>query len=636
MSTHEDQSCRLGAGALPYAEGTIPSRGDKDNMEINIDRHIAKQKNEELRYKARYKKLMEAMTKPRAREWPPERFPCEAIQTRYRKFMEVMTKPHAREWPPEGSPHKTTLETGDKALGRNHRTQEWDSKAARDVTTVKGDHQDKEENNTDIEPSEELTKETIASKAPDEQVDRQWNECLKEDWWKNAKITVIGESMWKIITEPRCKLSVAKHNLLTVTKAPKENHGKATAQEHPEEYSREENSWNDAHHGQLIWQLVALRTNVQTLPTVIIIKDPARGHNSIAMDCDHIKAIVLLPYEAIIKAPEIAGFTEGRTLSLSNNFGKANTDRGTRLALLPHKGLCRQSTEKQVVPSRDQWTNEQFRNSNRLMELMFAALTDPRNDNEIDWLLLIWRQIDKTPFMVLGKTPCELQEEGAWYAHQTMEKNILPGMRGQIEAPQTTMLYAQRIMKNKRKLHISRAQRTLHVKGWKEWLGRMCLSTSHLFTKLHSKEAGPLQNMEESGPMTYELNQTKEQETHDVVYATLFTIYGTSLLLSAEVEKYGAGFTEPPLDLIGNELEQKLKEVPLWQQHYDKLQKQVLQEENSQTNGFAGVLLIASALRMITYEELGSKACTKASQFGRKMNNTIYIYMNGFPSSHRQ
>ena len=171
-------------------------------MEINIDRHITKQKNEELRYKARYKKLMEAMTKPRAREWPLERSPCETIQARYRKLMEVMTKPHTREWPPEGSPHETTLEMGDEVLGRNHRTQEWDSKAAQDITTVKGDHQDKEENNTDIEPSEELTKETIASKAPDEQVDRQSNECLKEDWWKNTKITVIGESMWKIITEP--------------------------------------------------------------------------------------------------------------------------------------------------------------------------------------------------------------------------------------------------------------------------------------------------------------------------------------------------------------------------------------------------------------------------------------------------
>ena len=169
---------------------------------------------------------------------------------------------------------------------------------------------------------------------------------------------------------------------------------------------------------------------MQTLPTIIIIKDPARGHNSIAIDCNHVKAIVLLPYEAIIKAPEIATLTGEQTLSLSNDSGKANTDKDTRLALLPHKGLCRQSTEGQAVPSKDQWTNEWFRNSNWLMELMFAALTDLRNDNGTNWLLLIWRQIDKTPFMVLGKTPCELQEEGAWYAHQTMERNLLPEMRG--------------------------------------------------------------------------------------------------------------------------------------------------------------------------------------------------------------
>ena len=229
---------------------------------------------------------------------------------------------------------------------------------------------------------------------------------------------------------------------------------RAAAQEHPEKHSKEEINWNDTHHSQLIWQLAALKINVQTLPTVIIIKDPARGHNSIAMNCNHVKATVLLSYEAIIKAPEIAAFTEGQTLSLSNNSEEANEDKGTHLTLSLHKGLCRQSTEGQVVPSRDQWTNGWFRNSNQLMELVFAALADPRNSKGINWLLWIWRQIDKTPLIVLGKTPCEPQEEDASYAHQTVEKNLLPGMRGQMEAPQLTTLYAQKIMKNKRKLRI--------------------------------------------------------------------------------------------------------------------------------------------------------------------------------------
>jgi hypothetical protein len=93
-----------------------------------------------------------------------------------------MTKPCAREWPPEGSLCETILEMGDEVLGRNHHTQEWDSKAVQDATMVKGHHQGKKENNTDTEPSEGLTEETIASKAPDEQVDRQWNEHLKKGW----------------------------------------------------------------------------------------------------------------------------------------------------------------------------------------------------------------------------------------------------------------------------------------------------------------------------------------------------------------------------------------------------------------------------------------------------------------------
>ena len=85
-----------------------------------------------------------------------------------------------------------------------------------------------------------LTEETIASKAPNEQVDRQWNERLKEGWWKNAKITTIGESMWKTIIEPRHKLSAAKCNMLKIIKIPKENHRRAVAQERLEKHSKEE------------------------------------------------------------------------------------------------------------------------------------------------------------------------------------------------------------------------------------------------------------------------------------------------------------------------------------------------------------------------------------------------------------
>ena len=131
------------------------------------------------------------------------------------------------------------------------------------------------------------------------------------------------------------------------------------------------------------------------------------------------------------------------------------------------------------------------------------------------------------------------------------------------------------------------------------------------------------------GPITYELNQAKKQETHDAIYATL-------LPPSTEVEEYGASFTELPLDLIGNEPKQELREVPLWQQYHDKLQKQVLQKKNPQINDFTGVLLIASTLKATIYAELSREACIKASWFGKETNNTIYIYMNGFPSSHHQ
>ena len=61
----------------------------------------------------------------------------------------------------------------DETSGSNHCTQEWDSKTVQDTTTVKEHHQDKRENNTNIEPLEGLTEEIIADETLDEQVDRQ-------------------------------------------------------------------------------------------------------------------------------------------------------------------------------------------------------------------------------------------------------------------------------------------------------------------------------------------------------------------------------------------------------------------------------------------------------------------------------
>ena len=128
--------------------------------------------------------------------------------------------------------------------------------------------------------------------------------------------------------------------------------------------------------------------------------------------------------------------------------------------------------------------------------------------------------------------------------------------------------------------------------------------------------------------MTYELNQTKKQETHDAIYVTL-------LPPSAEVAKYGASSTELPLDLIRNEPRQELKGVPLRQQHYDEPQKQVLQK-NSQKNGFTGALLTASTLKVMTYEGISSEVHIKASWFGKGMTNILHIYMHGIPSPHLQ
>ena len=361
MSAHSNPLFGLGVDALPYVEGTISSRVSKDNIEIDINHHIAKQKNAELCHKARHKKPLK-----------------------------VMTKPHTGEQLLEGSPHETITRINDEDLQHDHHTREWDSRVVQN-TTIKGEHhQERKDNSANIEPLEGLTGETTANKTPDKQINRQWNKCLKGNWWKNANLSVIGEHLWRIITEPQYRFSTTKCNMLKIIKAPKEDCGRAMIWKCPEKYSKEEINWNDAHHSQLIWQFTALQTNVQTLPTVIIIKDPARDHNFIAMNCNHTKATVLLPYEAIIKALEIAAFFGEWMPFLNDSSERAMTDRDTHLALSLHKGLCKQPTEGQMMPSRHQWTNEQFRDMNWLIVIAsywrfkVVAFGKKRRYNEVD------------------------------------------------------------------------------------------------------------------------------------------------------------------------------------------------------------------------------------------------------------
>ena len=79
MSAHSNPLFGLGVDALPYVEGTISSRVSKDNIEIDINHHIAKQKNAELCHKARHKKPLKVMTKPHTGEQPLEGSPHETI-----------------------------------------------------------------------------------------------------------------------------------------------------------------------------------------------------------------------------------------------------------------------------------------------------------------------------------------------------------------------------------------------------------------------------------------------------------------------------------------------------------------------------------------------------------------------------
>ena len=136
MSAHSDPLFGLGVDALPYAEGVISSQGSKDNIEIDINHHIAKQKNAELQHKARHKKLLE-----------------------------VITKPCAGEQPLEGSPYETVTRIDNEGLGYNHHTREWDSRVIQSATTMEEHHQERKDNSANIDPLEGFTEEAITDEA---------------------------------------------------------------------------------------------------------------------------------------------------------------------------------------------------------------------------------------------------------------------------------------------------------------------------------------------------------------------------------------------------------------------------------------------------------------------------------------
>src|SRR6266850_2441544 len=221
-------------------------------------------------------------------------------------------------------------------------------------------------------------------------------------------------------------------------------------------------------------QLIAPRTNMQSLQIGII-------------NDDYIKTTVLLPYEAIIKAPETTALLKGYALSPNRVSSKAIIGKDACFNLSLLKKLCKWLKKEQVELLAYQQTDKWAEETNQSVETALRVFDKFRQNNWSEWLPLIHYQTN-------GMLPSNTEEmpHKSWmgfapHARKTEKSDPLSGTRRQMENPQITRFQTQKAMRRARGLRSKQTKWTLYVKGQKVWSEGMHLSTSHLFIELHPK-----------------------------------------------------------------------------------------------------------------------------------------------------
>jgi len=221
-------------------------------------------------------------------------------------------------------------------------------------------------------------------------------------------------------------------------------------------------------------QLIAPRTNMQDLQIGII-------------NDDYIETTVLLPYEAIIKAPEIATLFKGYVLSPDRVSSKAIIGKNACLALSLLKKLCKRLKKGQVellaYRQTDKWAEE----TNQSVETALRIFDKSRQNNWSEWLPLIQYQTNGMLPSIMEEMPYESWMGFAPHTQKTEKSDPLSGTRKQTENPQITRFQAQKAMRRARELCSKQTKWTPYVKGQKVWLEGTHLSTSHPFVKLCPK-----------------------------------------------------------------------------------------------------------------------------------------------------
>src|SRR6267142_721907 len=129
-------------------------------------------------------------------------------------------------------------------------------------------------------------------------------------------------------------------------------------------------------------QSIEPEINMQSSP--IVISDFDKDNN-------YVEATVLLPYEAIIKEPEVAAFKR-HTLSPNKVSSKAIIGKNACLDLSLLKKLCKQLKKEQVELLAHQQTDKRAEETNQSVETALRVFDKFRQNNWSEWLPLIHYQ----------------------------------------------------------------------------------------------------------------------------------------------------------------------------------------------------------------------------------------------------
>src|SRR6267142_2746112 len=347
-----------------------------------------------------------------------------------------------------------------------------------------------------------------------------------------------------------------------------------------------------------------------------------QDHQIVIVDksSNYIKATVLLPYEAIIKVPEIAAFKQ-HTHFPDKVSSKAIIGKDACLDLLLLKKLCKQLKKEQVELLAHQQTNKWVEETNQSVETALRVFDKFRQNDWSEWLPLIHYQTNSMLPSIMEETPHESWMGFAPHVQKTEKSDPLSGTRKQTKNPQITRFQVQKAMRRARGLRSKQTKWTPYIKGQKVWSEGTHLSTSHLFVELRPKRLGPFQITGILGSVMYRLNLPEKWKIHNTFHATLLSPY-------VETEKYGVNFTEPPPDLIRNKPKKEGGEIPLWQQCHDKLREKERQPKIS--------VLKNIEQSCETQKELGNKKCIKDFHLSEAITSPAHSYMHGFLHTHRQ